>query len=343
MTRPINPKNILGIIGRILIVLCLALAVILSGKFSDLMSGVGFVFVFLGGMALALISFSFKEIFSAFKNTSGRTGTTEDRQKACYFWETAVRNFWMMGVLGSVIGFVIALGNSEGGIFGIATRMTSSYLSTVYGLMLAVICSVPALKISGILYSQSEEEKPNTYEKPKNDRIPFLKFETLIGYVLFIFVLGWITFAPMSRQAFEGPLKPQDLFLYWPSLLLVLGGTTAIALFVGNSAAGRSFTLGFALTGFLATLIGLVQAMYGFSERGIQEVATAITFILSACFVALLGMILVGNPLEDRLVKTRKGQKPLTLSRMAWLVFPLVSLILLLLTFIMVVTPIQKG
>jgi flagellar motor component MotA len=343
MTRPINQKNIFGIIGRILIVSCLALAVILSGKFTNFMSGLGFVFVFLGGIALALISFSLEEIFAAFKYTSGRTGTEEERRKAAYFWETAVRNFWMMGVLGSVIGFVIALGNSEGGIFGIATRMTASYLSTVYGLILAVICSVPTLRISGILHSQPEEVTPDVYEKPKDARIPFLKFETLIGYALFIFVLGWMTFVPMSGQAFEGPLKPQDLFLYWPSLLLVLGGTLAIALFVGTSAAGRSFTLGFALTGFLATLIGLIQAMYGFSSRGIQEIAAAITFILSACFISLLGMMLVGNPLEDRFVKTRKGQKPLTLSRMAWLVFPLMSLILLLLTFIMVVTPIQKG
>jgi flagellar motor component MotA len=65
----------------------------------------------------------------------------EEQQKSGYFWEAAVRNFWMMGVLGSVISFVIALGNSEGGIFEIATRMSASYLSAVYGMILAVICS----------------------------------------------------------------------------------------------------------------------------------------------------------------------------------------------------------
>jgi hypothetical protein len=54
-------------------------------------------------------------------------------------------------------------------------------------------------------------------------------------------------------------------------------------------------------------------------------------------------MMLAGNPLEDRSVKAGKGQKTLTLSHIAWFVFPLVALILLFLTFVMVVTPIQKG
>jgi flagellar motor component MotA len=343
MTRSINSKKFLVVSARILVVCCLVFTVILSGKFTDFMSGPGFVFVLLGGVTLTLISFSFKEIGLALKHTSDRPDSAEEQRMSGYFWETAVRNFWMMGVLGSVISFVIALGNSEGGIFDIATRMSASYLSAVYGMILAVICSIPALKISGILNTQSKEERQNVLEESEDNNIPFLKFETVIGYVLFIFVLGWAIFTPIMGTVFEGPLKPQDLFLYWPSLLVVLGGTLAIALFVGNAAAGRSFTIGFALTGFLATLMGFVQAMFGFSSRGIQEVAAAITFILSACFVALLGMMLVGNPLEDRFFKIGKGQKPLTLSRIAWFIFPFMTLILLFLTFVMVVTPIQKG
>jgi len=343
MTRSTNSKNILVAFARILVVCCLVFAVILSGKFTDLMSGPGFVFVLLGGVTLTLMSFSFKEIGLALKHTSSRPDSAEEQRKSGYFWETAVRNFWMMGVLGSVISFVIALGNSEGGIFGIANRMSASYLSAVYGMIFAVICTVPAAKISGILNRQSKEERQNILEESEDKKIPFLKFETVIGYALFIFILGWATFAPLWGQAFEGPVKPQDLFFHWPSLLVVLGGTIAITLFVGNAAAGRFFTIGFALTGFLATLMGFVQAMFGFSSRGIQEVAAAITFILSSCFIALLGMMLIGNPLEDRSVKAGRGQKPLTLSRIVWFVFPLVVLILLFLTFVMVVTPIQKG
>ncbi len=342
MIRSINSKKALIVTGRVLVVCGLIIAVIISGKFTDFMTGPGLAFIILGGIALALMSFTFKEIGSAFKHASGGTGTVEEQRKAGYFWETTVRNFWMMGVLGSVISFVIALGNSEGGIFGIATRMSASYLSAVYGMILALVCFIPALKISGGSNSRSKEERSNIYEKPEDNIVPHLKFETVIGYAFFIFVLGYAMFTPLWGKAFEGPLEPQDLFLYWPSLLVVLGGTIMIALFVGNDAAGRSFTIGFALTGFLATFMGFVQAMFGFSSRGIQDVAAAITFILSSCFIALLGMMLVGNPLADRSVKIDRVQRPHTLNRIAWFVFPFMTLILLFLTFVMVVTPIQK-
>ena len=70
-------------------------------------------------------------------------------QRSAYFWEAMARNFWMVGVLGSLITFIIGLGSSAGGIQGISTRMTNSYLSTIYGMILAVICAAPALKLSG--------------------------------------------------------------------------------------------------------------------------------------------------------------------------------------------------
>lgn len=343
MTQTTNSKKNAAVFIRLLILCCLVLVVILSGKFTDFMNATGFVFVFLGGILLTLLSFSLKEIGLVFKYTMGRSDSAEEQRIAGYFWETAVRNFWMIGVLGSVISFVIALGSSEGGIFSIASRMSASYISAVYGMALAVICTVPALKTSGLLETQSSDKRQAALEERADNNIPFPKLENIIGYVLFIFALGWAIFTPLLGYADEGPLKPQELFLYWPSLLVVLGGTIAIALFVGNAAAGRSFTIGFALTGFLATLMGFVQAMIGFSSKSIEDVASAITFILSSCSLALLGMMLVGNPLVDRSVKTERVQKTQALNRIAWFVFPFMTLILLFLTFIMVVTPIKKG
>jgi flagellar motor component MotA len=331
------------VIGRILFIVLLVCGVILSGKFTDFYNGPGFVFVFLGGIALALMSFSSKDIGKAFAHASGRIDAAKELHKSKYFWETAVRNFWMMGVLGSIISFVIALGSSEGGIFGIASRMSASYLSAVYGMILAVICFVPALKIKGTLNSLSKEEAHGVHEKPEDIALHYPKFENIIGYVLFIAVLGWAIFTPLLGEAFEGPLNPWDLFLYWPSILVVLGGTLAIVLFVGKAVSSQSLTLGFALTGLLATLMGFVQAMFGFASKGIQDIASAITFILSSCFIALLGMMLLGNPLEDRSIYVDRVQKSYTLNRIAWFVFPFITLILLFLTFVMVVTPIQKG
>jgi hypothetical protein len=343
MTQSIDTKKVTAIFLRLLILCCLGVAVILSGKFSEFMQGTGFVFVFLGGIFLTLISFSFKEIGLVFKHTLRGSDSVEYQQRAGYFWETAVRNFWMTGVLGSVISFVIALGSSEGGIFSIASRMSASYISAVYGMALAVICTVPALKTAGALDRQFIEENENIFEEQLDTSTSYLKLDNVIAYVLFIFTVGWAIFTPLLGKPLEGPLNPQDLFLHWPSLLVVMGGTIAIALFVGNSAAGMSFTVGFALTGMLATLMGFVQAMMGFSSKEIQDIASAITFILASCFMALLGMMLVGNPLVDRTVKAGLVQKAQTLNRFAWFVFPLMTLILLFLTFVMVVTPIKKG
>jgi hypothetical protein len=343
MTQSLDSKKISVIFIKLLILCCLVFAMVLTGKFADFVNGVGFLFVFLGGIFLTLISFSFREMGRALKHTLDRSGSALEQRKTGYFWETVVRNFWMTGVLGCVISFVIALGSSEGGLFGIASRMSASYISAVYGMALAVICAVPALKVSGTLDTPDKEEKQNSLDVGSENNTPFLKFDSVIGYVLFLFALGWSIFTPLLGQAFEGPLKPMDLFLYWPALLVVLGGTIAIVLLVGNSAASKSFTIGFALTGMLATLMGFVQAMMGFSSKEIQDIASAITFILSSCIIALLGMMLVGNPLLDHSMKNEKVQKAQPLNRIVWFVFPFMTLILLFLTFVMVVTPIKKG
>ncbi len=116
-----------------------------------------------------------------------------------------------------------------------------------------------------------------------------------------------------------------------------------MVVFLGNDAAGRTFTLSFALTGLIGTLMGFVQVLISFAHRSIQDVASAMAFILSSCFVALLGMMLVGAPLEDRSVKRGRASKPSTLSRVAWYVFPLVTLILLVITLVLVITPIKQA
>jgi len=74
----------------------------------------------------------------------------------------------------------------------------------------------------------------------------------------------------------------------------------------------------------------------------IDEIAAAVTFIISSCFVSWLGMMLVGAPLEDRMVKAGKINKHSPSNRLAWYIYPLVILIFLIMTFVVVVTPIVK-
>jgi len=339
----IDLKRIWKVLSRILIVVFFVAAVILSGSFfTDLMKVPSLVFVLLGGVGMALMGFSAREISSAFKNAARGPDGKESLQTSAYFWEAAARNFLLLGVLGAFISFVTALGRSRGGIANIALGMSESFLPAVYGMILAVICFVPVLKLTGELSKYQLQEHGEVVEKPGEIATKTLKIENFIGYALFVAVVGWTIISSISMKESHSPLNPMEVFVYWPSILVVLGGTTVLVMFIGDAAAGRSFTLSFALTGLIGSLMAFVQTLISFSSRGVRDVASAMTFIISSCFIALLGMMLVGIPLEDRTIKTGKNKKQLALSRLAWYVFPLVALILLIFAFVMVLTPVKK-
>jgi hypothetical protein len=122
MSSEPNKKNVFLVLGRITILTVLIAPFALSGKFAGLRDICGLVFVLAGGAAMALMSFTAREIGTAFKGVA-----THENQKFL-FWESASRNFWMVGVLGTLIAFVVALTNSVGGIEGIATRMATSLI-----------------------------------------------------------------------------------------------------------------------------------------------------------------------------------------------------------------------
>jgi len=332
-----------GTIALIVLVLaaCVYMAVV-SPKFGFLVSGPGLLFVLAAGVALVLMSFSGNEISEAFKHAVGASGKGRELQRSAYFWEAMARNFWMVGVLGSLITFIIGLGSSAGGIQGISTRMTNSYLSTIYGMILAVICAAPALKLSGKLdvsvnTAGQEIGRANSAGVDKTFGITHF-----IGYALFILCLGGVMISAMSSFTPDSPLKPQNVFLNWPSLLIVVGGTLLFVLFIGSQALGRSLTLSFALTGLIGTLVGYYMLLQGFLSHNIAEIASGMTFIISACFLALLGMIVLGAPLGDRMLKNAQSSRQGALNRIAWFIFPLISILFLTLTFILVITPIKR-
>ncbi|NIM59615.1 MAG: hypothetical protein GTO16_11840, partial [Candidatus Aminicenantes bacterium] len=330
MSSTIDLKRIGKVLSRILIFIFFVIAAVLSGSFfTDLMKGPSLVFVLLGGVGMALMGFSAREIVAAFKHAAAGPDGKENLHNSAYFWEAAARNFLMVGVLGAFISFVTALGRSSGGITNIALQMSESFLPAVYGMILGVICFVPVMKLTGELSKYPLKEPKDVIEKPGEKAFKTLRLENFIGYALFIAVVGWTIVSSISSYESGGPLNPLAVFIYWPSILVVLGGTIVLVMFIGD-AAGRSSTLSFALTGLIGSLMAFVQTLISFSARGIKDVASAMTFIISSCFIALLGMMLVGMPLEDHAIKTEKNKKQLTLSRIAWYVFPLVALILLL-------------
>jgi flagellar motor component MotA len=136
------------------------LAIIASGLFSGLMNRAGLLFLVFGSVAAAFMGFSRHEIGSAFRHTSGLSGPAADLGRSAHFWEAAARNAWILGVLGSAINFAITVGSESGGIADVSNRMIQSFVVTLYGLVLAVLCLIPAMKIAGKVENGRSSENP---------------------------------------------------------------------------------------------------------------------------------------------------------------------------------------
>jgi hypothetical protein len=345
MPTAVKATRHLLVLGRIVALLILAAALSFSGKFVMFSRGYGLVFLLLGGAALALMSYSGREIGVAFKLAAGVRGKLSELETSVLFWQSSARNFWMLGVFASTINFVLALtsagASSQAGIAGIASLMAVSLISSVYGLILAVICLVPAWKLRETIRVQPPKDAAETKDEPGQKAAALRTFETLFGYLLFLVLTAWATLEPSGSAA--APLKSWEWIVNLPALLVVLGGTMAMVLFVGEVSAGPAFTLGFALTGLAGSLMGLIQALLGFSSRNIQDVASALSFIISSCFFGLLGMMIIGAPLEARAANAGKLEtRKSALSQVASYVFPLITLVFLVIAFAIVLTPMKK-
>lgn len=320
-------------------------AVIASGVFSGPMNKAGVLYLVFGSIAAALMGFTKQEIVTAFRQAAGVTGPEDRLSKSAHFWEAAARNAWVLGALGSALNFTIALGSESGGIADIANRMIQSFVVTLYGLVLAVICLVPSMKLFGKAEdARLQGEAWHTTETARPPAFPVQRvtLDRVIGYVLFAVVLVLTVLLLIGGQPQGGPHPMGKVLFHWPAVLVVIGGAIALALFMGAGAGARAWTLGFAMTGFIGLLAGVVQTLFGFVHKDIAEVSSALSFIISASSLSLLGLLAVAAPLEDREVMEGRREKPSSLSRLFWAVFPLLTFIFLILTFIMVVTPMEK-
>ena len=311
-------------------------AAVASGLFSGLRHEAGLFYLVAGSVAAALMGFTVREIGTAFGQAAGKLGRREETARSAYFWEAAARNAWILGVLGSTLNFTLALSSESGGIADAGNRMIQSLLVTLYGLVLAILCLVPAMKLAGrvptALSSDGIERRPA--------RSALLG--RLTGYVLFAAVLGSTLAFLVGGYPPSGPLPVAKVLLHGPAILVVFGGAIAVVLFMGAGSGARALTLGFGMTGLVGLLMGLIQALFGFVHTSVAEIAAAVAFIISSASFSLIGLGVVAAPLEDREVMEgrRAGARPP--SRMFWILLPLLSFIFLILTFIMVVTPMQK-
>lgn len=311
-------------------------AVVVSGLFTGLMNKAGLFYLILGSVAAALMGFSRYEIGAAFRCAAGRIGPREDLKRSAYFWGAAARNAWILGVLGSTLNFIIALGSESGGIADVSNRMIQAFIVTLYGLVLAVICLVPALKLA------AKSEKSPASATAESSPIRAFLFERVIGYVLFAAVLGLTFYFLVHGRSQTGSLSVAQIILHGPAALVVFGGAIALFLFMGSGAGARALTLGFSMTGLVGLLLGFIQTLFGFVHTSVQEIAAGVSFIISVSVFTLLGLVVVAAPLEDREVMDGRRKRPGSLSRLFWIIFPLLAFLFLIAAFIMVVTPMKQ-
>ncbi len=330
-------KGIL-LLGKILCLVALVLAALISRRAATYLDPYGLLFVIIGGVAGALMTFSGGEIRAAFAHASGVSGSAADLRRSALFWEAAARNFWILGVLRSILSFVIALGSLSGGISSLASGLANSLLAALYGMVLTAICYVPCWKLQVRHRRECLHEGPATPGLPAASEIRNWTFSHVVGYTLFAAILV----ATVLRPPVTGIGASVGWIIYWPSLLVVWGGTLALLLFMGDGAYRSVISPGFSVTGMIGSLMGFVQVLWGVSAGKIEDLSAALTFILSSCFAALMGMFLLGGPLEDRAARDSGETARTPLNRAAWYVFPLLALVFLVAVFVLIVTPFEN-
>ncbi len=337
-------KRYLVVAGRILLLLIVVAGALQSGPAASYFDPYGFLFVLVGGVALMMISFPCGEIGHAIRHAAGGPGSEVGLRNSAHFWEAAGRGFWILGGLSSVLSIII-------GFIGLRTVQTAAIsavipilirplLSVFYGSLLAVICFIPCWKLLGILPGRPSAPGREPNEMPASIGRPGWRFGTVLGYVLFLSAL----------LAASWPLSNLHLSALWsvfrPALLVILGGTLLLILFRGGSNTRLTPSAAFGGMGLIGSLMGFIQMLHGMTDpspQGIGRVAGAVAFILFSSFTALLGMALIGAPLEDRTIRAGKVGAPSAFSRVTWYVFPLLSLIFLVLVFINIIVPLPAG
>jgi hypothetical protein len=292
----------------------------------------GFVLLIGGAVALALVTFSAREMRAAFGHAFVRPLSAEAGRRARVFWEAMARNLILLGALAAPFGFVAAL--SHGDEFPPIVQLMGEQVfgPLVAALALAILCALPASRALG---SAGENGAPPAREgKPEDPRgRGWLRVETGLGYVLLTAVL-----VRAVLTTGEGPnFRPIDWLLHAPAWLAVGAGALAFVVYRGEIGAAASVTHGLAGAGAMGALFGLLNALHGFAGSRIEAVAGGLVFVSSACVATLVGLAAVGLPREDRAL----GKAPGAPSRLVWYGFPLLTVLMVLIAWLMVSTPMK--
>jgi hypothetical protein len=239
----------------------------------------------------------------------------------------------VLGGIGATTAYVAHLcwGFSE--VHEFVTGLGDVAISLTSGLGLTALLSLPALRLSR---ERDGTELP-VPAPPSPEPHPAFSWPHLPAHGLLAVLATW----PLLSSPPSAQFPPADWLLHWPALLVVGGGGLALALYLGFPRNSEALTVGLASAGVVAVLLGLTQALRGFAHGSIELVTSGLTFVISACLASLVGLAAFGLPLQDR-AQGPRDETPSVASRVAGLGLPFVVLVCIVITTLMVLTPMKK-
>jgi hypothetical protein len=85
-----------------------------------------------------------------------------------------------------------------------------------------------------------------------------------------------------------------------------------------------------------------VQALLGLAGADVTTISAGISFLVTSCFTTLIGLTLMTFPRDDRSRQPEVASGAALASRIAWVLFPLLTVGLIAISFIMILTPMQR-
>ncbi len=285
------------------------------------------LFVLLGLFALLLTTFAARALRAAIF-------------RSAMFWETAARAAWTTGVLGTVVFFVSVLSGPSEGLAAAATALALSFVPSVYGFALATAFLARAFRTATAgpppLAAGAADAAPPGGERPLESVV-----DRWLGRVMFVVLLAW-PLVQARLAVTEAPVAASIWVIHWPAVLVLLGAVLAIRIIGGEKLRARAASAVLAGAGTLGAFAGLVRALLGMAGQDIAAVSSGIGFLVTACFTTLLGLALVTFSADDRGRLRHEMNGTVFAARIAWVTFPLVTVGLMVIVFIMILTPMTR-
>jgi len=275
----------------------------------------GFLFVGLGVSAVALATFGARE-------------WARGARSSPVWWESMGRNAWIVGALSALLFFARALGDSSRDLEHVARDLALAFLPALYGLALASVSVVLAMRFRA----------DGTGSPPGEIGDSGSGTDYWLGAGLFAVLVSWTVLRPPQGDAWR--FAPWAILMHWPAVLIVIGGALVVVIIAGRALRSRIGVVAVALSGAIASLVGLVLVLSGFADQSVAGIVSGLDFMLTSCFVAQVGMLLIANPIEDW--HRRAGGEPLPGCRAAWLLLPAATLVFLVITLVLAMTPMQQ-